>query len=313
MNKINNSYGEKLLKYSIKYIFHKLVDNGIVDNWTNMPRIIMYHGLSDAGLTIKCFEEQIIFFKRMFRIVSLEELISNVSINNVDRIIALTFDDALRNIYKYIYPILLKHRIPATIFVCPGLVEEQKWLWNNEARVRLQYINEKSNDIFKNVFNMHGSSVEGIIENMKIMQFAERENIGSKILKYSASYFPTEGQKYLYDVMSWYELNNMDLKLITVGSHTIHHPSLFSLDEKQIEYEIRDSKYLLENKLKCNIDYFCYPYGHQNKIMREIVRKYYKGAVSTVNGLIAPDDDLYNLKRISGGQNISLFIWRLYG
>ena len=52
--------------------------------------------------------------------------------------IALTFDDGLRNNYTVAYPILARLGTPATFFVCPGLIDGGRWLWNHEARERLR-------------------------------------------------------------------------------------------------------------------------------------------------------------------------------
>jgi hypothetical protein len=52
---------------------------------------------------------------------------------------AIIFDDGLRSNVRLAYPMLRALGIPATFFVCPGLIEERRWLWTHEARRRLQF------------------------------------------------------------------------------------------------------------------------------------------------------------------------------
>ena len=49
--------------------------------------------------------------------------------------------------------------------------------------------------------------------------------------------------------------------LVTIGSHTVSHPSLPTLTESSARAELRDSKVRLEALLQREVTLFCFPYG----------------------------------------------------
>ena len=82
------------------------------------------------------------------------------------------------------------------------------------------------------------------------------------------------------------------------GSHTLNHPSLKFMDVKQAYKEIAESKTNLEDFLNLPIATFCYPYGHFNDSLRNIVSEVgYQFAVTTVRGKVKQGDNPFTLKR----------------
>jgi peptidoglycan/xylan/chitin deacetylase (PgdA/CDA1 family) len=49
--------------------------------------------------------------------------------------------------------------------------------------------------------------------------------------------------------------------LVTIGAHTIHHLSLATLSEADLNAEMEQSKLELENKIGKPVEHFAYPYG----------------------------------------------------
>src|SRR5207248_3345103 len=77
-----------------------------------------------------------------FMFVPLAELAASIGAARLPgrrRRAAMVFDDGLRSNVRVAYPILRALGIPATFFVCPGLIEERRWLWTHEARRRLRF------------------------------------------------------------------------------------------------------------------------------------------------------------------------------
>ncbi len=86
--------------------------------------------------------------------------------------------------------------------------------------------------------------------------------------------------------------------LVDFGSHTLSHTSLIHCDLVQAEKEVSESKRLLEDHLGISINTFCYPYGHLNDTVKEMVRKSgYRGAVATKRGKARKGDDVFDLAR----------------
>jgi peptidoglycan/xylan/chitin deacetylase (PgdA/CDA1 family) len=105
--------------------------------------------------------------------------------------------------------------------------------------------------------------------------------------------------------LSWEEIEEMrDSGLITFGSHTMSHPRLGRLSRSKIEYELEQSKRLLEERLKQNVGFFAYPfgtkgYGDVSDVTSQIlVEKGYVLACTSEIGRNSLQDDILMLKRI---------------
>ena len=72
-------------------------------------------------------------------------------------------------------------------------------------------------------------------------------------------------------------LSNEEIKKINrdfeIGAHTITHPKLTKIGEKQAFNEIIESKKYLENLIKQKVKSFCYPGGKYNNKIKELVKE----------------------------------------
>ena len=105
--------------------------------------------------------------------------------------------------------------------------------------------------------------------------------------------------------LSWNEIQELDGKGISFGSHTVNHPQLKFLNREAIEYEIRQSKETIEDKLNKSVDSFSYPFAFPEEdrkftgCLRRMLRKHnYKCGVSTRIGTTSKKDDIYFSRRI---------------
>jgi peptidoglycan/xylan/chitin deacetylase (PgdA/CDA1 family) len=90
--------------------------------------------------------------------------------------------------------------------------------------------------------------------------------------------------------------------LVEIGSHTLNHPDLTSISEEQLRSEIVDSKNLLEKRFNTKVTSFCYPYGFYNeKAFPYLSESGYLTAVTTKEGSIISENNLYEIKRIRPG------------
>lgn len=116
-------------------------------------------------------------------------------------------------------------------------------------------------------------------------------------------------------LMDWQDINYILKQGVEIGSHTLTHPSLREIDIKEAEREIEFSKKKLEDKLGVEIKSFCYPYGHYNQAVRDVVEKTgYRYAFTTKHGSFNPQDDPYQIKRITVFGNMTSlgFSFRLW-
>ena len=91
--------------------------------------------------------------------------------------------------------------------------------------------------------------------------------------------------------------------LVDFGSHSVSHVNLQALSKTEMEKEVFDSKYQLEELLNIPIDFFSYPGGKYNSFTEELVNNAgYLAAVSTDLGIIQRKDSIFRLKRIKPGK-----------
>lgn len=107
--------------------------------------------------------------------------------------------------------------------------------------------------------------------------------------------FGRKGLKHL----SWEQIKELAKYGISFGSHTVNHPDLTKLGKKYVEYELKVSKEILEDKLGREIHFLSYPFGKYNFFIQEEARRIgYKRAYTTYPKGLGKDFDPYAIKRI---------------
>jgi peptidoglycan/xylan/chitin deacetylase (PgdA/CDA1 family) len=249
-------------------------------------RILLYHGTPRRFAT--ALERQLKFVRSRFEIIALPRLLELLSSSpaQVARKLALTFDDGLRNNVTVAYPLLKKLGLPATFFICPALVGSARWLWNHEARQRLRFLGDARH-------------AERIIESMKRLDHASRLRLEEEIRKASPHYLPSAREHEDFDIAGWDDIGSLDPSLITIGSHSMTHAILTSLNESEAEREIAASRALLEERLNRSVDVFSYPNGDYGAKILDCVRRHYRAAVTVANDWVRACSDAHLLPRYS--------------
>lgn len=81
--------------------------------------------------------------------------------------------------------------------------------------------------------------------------------------------------------MSWETLRELVARGIEVGSHTVSHPHLPQLSDRELRAELTESKQRLEDELRQRCRFLAYPYGDDDARVHEAARSAgYEGAFS---------------------------------
>jgi peptidoglycan/xylan/chitin deacetylase (PgdA/CDA1 family) len=250
--------------------------SGIAAEEARGARIVSLHGTPRARAGE--LARQLAYLKRNFSVVPLGDLVSRLEIGaNVDGLVAITFDDGLRNQVEVAYPLLERYELPATFFICPQLVEEKAWLWTQEARLRFSFLEP---DEQRRLARGLGAPVEceAFIEWMKRLRHPSRVAV-ERTLRVLTPYFAADWDDHEQcDLATWEELRRMSRALVSFGSHTLTHPMLRSLRLDRLQEELRDSRRLIEERLGRAAEFFAYPDGEHHAAAREFVRAYYRAA-----------------------------------
>lgn len=104
--------------------------------------------------------------------------------------------------------------------------------------------------------------------------------------------------------LTWDHAQTMVQHGIDIGSHSVSHCSLGSLGSDEIRREIKESKDILERRLKIPVTFFAYPFGSKAygdfdyTIMSFLHQAGYEGACTTVVGTNGRSAERFALRRI---------------
>jgi peptidoglycan/xylan/chitin deacetylase (PgdA/CDA1 family) len=254
-------------------------------------RILMFHGTPRSQA--RELERQLRYLARRFEIVPLKEMLAPGTLG-------LTFDDGLRSNVEVAYPILARLGLPATFFVCPTLIDERRWLWTHEARARLRSLGADA------------GATERVIEQMKGMQLGMRRTVEERLRDETPDYRPSAEEREASDLAGWDELRALDPVLVTIGSHTLTHPILTTLDAKEAEKEICGSRELLEKRLGRRVELFCYPNGDVSSTALALARRTYRVAVTAAPGPVQAGCDPLLLPRRAAPRGLLRLAWQIH-
>ena len=189
--------------------------------------------------------------------------------------IVLTLDDGFGDNYTHAFPILRKHGIPATIFLCVNSVERGELPWPQRLGYILQHTERDSISLESSV---HGSfSLRTTEDRLKAYRALE-EQCKSLRLAELERFITTLGETCAVDVpldrmLTWEQIREMRQHGIEFGSHTLSHPHMAFLPLEQAYQEMAESKQILEQRLGEPIHHFAFPAGSYTNELIEMARQ----------------------------------------
>jgi peptidoglycan/xylan/chitin deacetylase (PgdA/CDA1 family) len=274
--------GSKLIaKTKIPQLFHSLA-------YQDELTVIMYHGIIKDPLMVNdwCFVDehsfrtQILYLKKHFEIISLSEAVERMRSGGIKRPTAvITFDDGYQNNFDVAFPILLRERIPATIFLTTGLINTNDTVWYCRFNIALSQTRRPHIELsgFKfdlSTLNLKAKASVAIQESLKKLEHSQlMKTMRHIILQLD------EDPDYLIETDSPFRMLDetaivemVGSGLIEFGAHTHHHAILSQLLDKERYNEIRqsiDTVYELTGR-PCR--YFAYPNGRAEDYNIETIR-----------------------------------------
>lgn len=97
-----------------------------------------------------------------------------------------------------------------------------------------------------------------------------------------------------------------------IGSHSVHHARLTSLESDALAREVTESRRDLEELLDAEVVSFAYPYGdHDGRVRRCVREAGYRSSVTTEERLVGPCPDWYRLPRVRVNRRVPMRMFRL--
>ena len=279
-------------------------------------RILTLHGIGAQDMPLERFTILMRWLRRHTRVVPLGDMLASLRADTPagpDLEVALTFDDGLASQFLLAYPVLRELGLSATVFVCPQLVDEGRWLWTHEARARWQRLSPGARRELASEFAMPSQETHAVVGWLKSLPSQTREHICTRLREATPDFRPKASESVAYDLMSWEQIGQMDPACVTIGSHSLSHPILTTLDDQELERELRDSRSLLETRLDRPIPTLCYPNGAVDGRVRACAARHYEAALSTCEAFIPQGPvDYWLMPRIALSPELALSAWRLH-
>lgn len=290
------------------------------------PRVLMYHRINDGnsteGISVCSLRWQLKQIKENFRVLSLHELVEASTQNALPyNAVALTFDDGYRDFYDLAYPLLQEFDLPATLFITTGFVSGDLWLWPDQIRHIINNTEKTYIDIEryqasicndsekKNAWSEIADICLGTNNNEKFRLIDQLSHLLEVPL-------PKEAPAG-FEGVTWSQVCEIANRgLVSIGSHSVSHPSLTKLSTDELNYELSASKQKIETETGFKVHAFCYPNGQVsdiNKQTREaVIHAGYEYALAAYTSP-APLEDRWTITRYSGTADVCSFEKILYG
>jgi peptidoglycan/xylan/chitin deacetylase (PgdA/CDA1 family) len=218
----------------------------------------------DSEPDVAAFDWQMQLLKQCFNVLPLHEATHLLTTGRMPpRAVAISFDDGYRSIHDLAMPILVKHGLPATVFVTTGHMHDDGSMWNDmilEAVRRLPATPLELSALGLGAFPMAGpaerkQTAGALTELCKYMPLAERTRF-TDYLQHLAGVNLRQDLMLTGDMLRTLMRNDIE-----IGGHTVNHPILTRLDDNMARREIVDNKTHLETMIGQPVRLFAYPNG----------------------------------------------------
>ncbi|MBN1504352.1 MAG: polysaccharide deacetylase family protein [Candidatus Eisenbacteria bacterium] len=224
--------------------------------FTSANLILLFHSVRSKAW----FADTLRRVGQFYRFVSVEDV---ESYYYGDRTLTgschVTFDDGERTVYENALPVLRDMKIPATVFVSPGVVTEGRNYWFQELRiVRAAVGDARVKEAICDSIGCTLASLQkySVLSLLKCMNLAA---ITSTIGSLKARHAIRIEERFNVSVAELREM--IDSGAIAVGGHTINHPILSNESDETAEREIRESLEGLSGITGSQVKYFSPPNG----------------------------------------------------
>lgn len=229
--------------------------------------ILLYHEIKPCTA-----ETHFRILKSRYTIISLRDYIQAAKLGKADKLppksLIITIDDGHRSNYD-LKPLLEKHKIPATIFLCSGIVGTKRRFWfrHDIGRNDIEYLKDISSE--ERLAFLEKSGFE------EKREFDDRQALSTS------------------------EITNMK-DTVDFQSHTIFHPCLPKCSAETAQEEISQSKKDLEENYGLGVYALSYPNGDYSDRETSMARKAgYECGVTVDPGFNSQRTDLFRLRRLS--------------
>jgi peptidoglycan/xylan/chitin deacetylase (PgdA/CDA1 family) len=266
------------------------------------PVILMYHRIAvaagdpwDLCVAPDNFRSQLQVLKRRRRVFSLPEFAARHADGSLPgNAVAITFDDGYACNAEIAAPLLVEARLPATIFLCTGMIGTPRWFWWDalEEIVMTHVGSSLQLDPATDPVQLGPIDTSEVRRQWRAFVTKPTPRQAAYISLWSGLKFMSEPQRqaamanlHAQSSVSWeaqaaarpMSLGQARLVAgqpgIEIGAHTLTHPPLGEISPDAQRFEIAESKVACESIVGKPVASFAYPYGSHTAETARLVRE----------------------------------------
>lgn len=289
---------------------------------TDRAVVLRYHSVSpsspqtrlwrkdDIAVSPELFERQMAYLAAHYHVCPLREVVERLGGEEAfePRTVVITFDDGYMDNYIHALPVLRRYGLPATVFVVSSAVGDGWRFWVARLRALMMMCTATTLSVpGLGRIDLHTpaereAAAGRLTAQLKRLATPQRDEWLDRLEEASGIAAPPPEAAEL--MMDWPQLREMAEAGIEIASHTHTHPILTRQSDAVVEYELTESKRLLEAGLGRPVTALAYPNGgnvvnHNRRIARAARRAGYRSAGTSINGPVRTGDDPCRLLRIS--------------
>jgi peptidoglycan/xylan/chitin deacetylase (PgdA/CDA1 family) len=231
--------------------------------------IVNYHDVSPGGgcprptLAPAEFERQVSALCKECKVIPLEEGFARVRANAIDgRFASITFDDGYAGVVRHAAPIMERHRVSGTVFVCGATLVHGRELWDI-AMLRL--VRAGRADAVAKLTGLEPPTLMGpgamaAARQVWSLEIADALVQGAAALPQATA-----------ETITLESARALDPAVLRIGNHTWSHAVVSRLSMAQIVDEIRSTHEVIR-ALPAFTPAFAYPFGESTDMSDEATR-----------------------------------------
>jgi len=268
--------------------------------------ILMYHRvLEDAecdeypfsalAMPRSSFEAQLDYLCERTRVLPVAEALRHG--RDAKPVVCLTFDDGYVDNFEIVAPMLEARGLLGTFFITAGAVQAQETLWYDSAAdiwtsLREQEIRRRIRDageVDPPGFGTRQAWIAWLKGLPNHRRAAIVKMLDTRINEGAAS----------CSLMTVQQVTQLAERGHEIGSHTLWHPILTTVDAGELRAEIECARQLLQEWTNREVSGFCYPNGDFNSdVVRQVREAGHSYACTTRAGSNRASADRFQLRRV---------------
>jgi peptidoglycan/xylan/chitin deacetylase (PgdA/CDA1 family) len=257
----------------------------------------------DVALFDKCIQ----YISKKYKVVLLEDLVNSTELYTKNKYATIMFDDGYKDNLTYAAPILKKYNCKASFYVVTDCIDKNIPTWTHILEHSFQFTEIKKIDLTFDFLptelqvdnlNTKEDRINYVVKLKPFLKKISHQQRTIVLDKIANTYIDIEIPKLMMD---WDDVKQLKAGGHYIGSHTVTHCSLATLQSKEdLTFELLHSAKRIEEMLGYFPATISYPVGSYNELTKQISQEVgYKNGLAVGQKIYNPKfNDLFEIPRL---------------